>query len=432
MNFIKRAFLYCSRQKLRTLILFLVLAVISTFILTGLSIRDASGEATENVQAAVGGKLILEIDNEGNYDTSSNDGGITYTYNGDYITPEIVNAISEVDGVVDYTSENSQGFWGAGVDFEYLPAAFNLSYTPYGESSAYTAVLSSEKSSDFNSGKYSLVEGRHITAEDEHVVMISKELADYNNLNVGDTMTMYCLDSDSQVELEIFGIFDGTEGSSSDAFSVSDIPANCGYVDYTTMFENFGREIDGYNFLDIYVDNPDHVQTVYDQINSLPELQGKSLKLSIDAEEYKTIESPLESLESLVNTILIIIVLASVIVLTLLLTLWIRERKREIGIYLSVGKSKANIVGQFFTETFMIAFVAFATSVFFGNLIAQNLGEFLANRVADGSATLNVQVSVEYLLPVYGIGLIIILIAVLISSLTVIRLKPRDIFSKMS
>lgn len=44
MNFVKRAFLYCFRQKVKTLILFLVLAIISTFLLTGLAIRDASEE----------------------------------------------------------------------------------------------------------------------------------------------------------------------------------------------------------------------------------------------------------------------------------------------------------------------------------------------------------------------------------------------------
>jgi len=47
MNFVKRAFLYCFRQKVKTLILFLVLAIISTFLLTGLAIRDASEGATD-------------------------------------------------------------------------------------------------------------------------------------------------------------------------------------------------------------------------------------------------------------------------------------------------------------------------------------------------------------------------------------------------
>ena len=433
MNFVKRAFLYCFRQKVKTLILFLVLAIISTFLLTGLAIRDASEGATEDVQTAIGGKLFLEIDPTNQYDSSQDGYGMTYTYNGDYITPEILDAISKVDGVVDYNSDNPRGFWGAGVDFEYLPAAFNLSYTPYGESSAYTAALSSEKSSDFESGKYSLVDGRHITPEDKYVVMISKELADYNKLSVGDIMTMYCLDSDSNVKLEIIGIFDGTEGTSGNGgFSVSDIPANCGYVDYTTMFENFGRKIDGYTQIDIYVEDPVSIQNVYDKVKNLSELRGKSLKLSIDTDEYEVVQAPLETLQSLVNTIIVIIVGVSSLVLTLLLTLWIRGRKKEIGVYLSIGKSKTGIIGQFFVETVTVAIVAFATSVFFGGLIAGKASEFLVSRVTTGAATLHVEISAAYLLPLYLIGIAIIAASVVLASWTVFRLKPRDILSKMS
>lgn len=433
MNFVMRAFLYCFRQKVKTLILFLVLAIISTFLLTGLAIRDASEGATEDARTAIGGKLFLEIDPTNQYDTSQDGYGMTYTYNGNYITPEILDAISKVNGVVDYNSDNPRGFWGAGVDFEYLPAAFDLSYTPYGESSAYTAALSSEKSSDFESGKYSLVDGRHITPEDKFVVMISKELADYNKLSVGDIMTMYCLDSDSNVKLEIIGIFDGTEGTSGNGgFSVSDIPANCGYVDYTTMFENFGRKIDGYTQIDIYVEDPVSIQNVYDKVKNLSELRGKSLKLSIDTDEYEVVQAPLETLQSLVNTIIVIIVVVSSLALTLLLTLWIRGRKKEIGVYLSIGKSKTGIIGQFFLETVTVAIVAFATAVFFGGLIAGKASEFLVSRVTTGAATLNVEISAAYLLPLYLIGIAIIAASVALASWTVFRLKPRDILSKMS
>ena len=433
MNFVMRAFLYCFRQKVKTLILFLVLAIISTFLLTGLAIRDASEGATEDARTAIGGKLFLEIDPANQYDSSQDGYGMTYTYNGDYITPEILDAISKVNGVVDYNSDNPRGFWGAGVDFEYLPAAFDLSYTPYGESSAYTAALSSEKSSDFESGKYSLVDGRHITPEDKFVVMISKELADYNKLSVGDIMTMYCLDSDGNVKLEIIGIFDGTEGTSGNGgFSVSDIPANCGYVDYTTMFENFGRKIDGYTQIDIYVEDPVSIQNVYDKVKNLSELRGKSLKLSIDTDEYEVVQAPLETLQSLVNTIIVIIVVVSSLALTLLLTLWIRGRKKEIGVYLSIGKSKTSIIGQFFVETVTVAIVAFATSVFFGSLIAGKASEFLVSRVTTGAATLNVEISAAYLLPLYLIGIAIIAASVALASWTVFRLKPRDILSKMS
>ncbi len=433
MGFIKRAGLYCLRQRFKTSILFLVLMLIAAFMLTGISIRNASVGATADVQTAIGGKIILELDTEGHMGSGQqNQWGTVYGYNGDLITQDIVKAISKVDGVVDYNSEDTAAYYGAGVDFKYLPAAFGLSYTSYGESSAYTATLSSEKCASFQSGRYKLVDGRHITPDDKHTCLISKELADYNKLSVGNKVKMYSLDSDSISEFEIIGIFDGTEGTSGNALTVEEIPANCGYIDCGTLFELFDDELNGYQQLTIYVEDPVSIQNVYDRISALPELKGKTLKLSIDTDEYDVVSTPLESLQKLVNTAIVVISMVSVAILTLLLTIWIRGRKKEIGILLSIGKSKANIILQLFTETFLVAVAAFAMSIPFSNLIAQKAGEFLVSRVAAETANLNVQIDVACLFPLYLIGIFLIAVSVLFSSWAIANLNPRDILAKMS
>ena len=435
MNFTKRAGLYCLRQWFKTLILFLVLATIATFVLTGVAIRDASEGATTNVQTAIGGKINLELDTEKGMSGGQSNawGGMTYSYNGDLITNDIVEAISKVDGVVDYNSEDTAGYYGAGVDFKYLPTAFNISFTAYGDSSSYTATLSSEKCADFQSGKYNLVAGRHITPDDKFVCLISKELADYNNLSVGRKINMYSLDTNAINEFEIVGIFDGTEGTSGNAITADEIPANCGYIDYASMFEMFPDDIlDGYQQLTIYVEDPVSIQNVYDRIADLPELKGKTLKLSIDTDEYDVVSAPLTSLRELVNNAIIIISLVSAVILTLLLTIWIRGRKKEIGILLSIGTSKANIIAQFFAETLIVGIIAFIAAIPFSNLIVDRIGKFLISRVAAGAPDLNVVVSVEYLLPLYAIGIALIAISVLASSWTIIRLKPKDILTKMN
>ena len=432
MSLIKRAGLYCLRQRFRTVILFLVLMIIATFMITGIAVRDAAKGATADVQTAIGGKIMLDLE-EGRYGSGQqNEWGTTYSYNGDLITQEIVDEIEKVDGVVGYNSEDTGGYYGAGVNFKYLPAAFGLSYTQYGESSAYTATLSSEKCSKFQSGKYKLVDGRHITPKDRHACLISKELSDYNKLSVGDKVKMYCLDADSISEFKIVGIFDGTEGTSGNPLTVDQIPANCGYIDYATVFELFEDIIDGYAQLTIYVEDPVSVQNVYDKISDLPELKDKTLKLTIDTDEYDVISTPLESLQKLVNTTIVIISAVSVVILTLLLTVWIRGRKKEIGILLSIGKSKVNIILQIFTETFVLAVISFVAAIPFSNLIMEKAGAFLVSRVTTGTVNLNVQIDTAYLLPIYIIGIVLITAAVIASSWTVVRSKPKDILTKMS
>ena len=191
MSFIKRAVLYCLRQKFKTFILFLVLTLISAFMLTAIAIGDASSEEASAVQKVIGGKIELNLDTEGHMGSGQkNQWGTVYGYNGDLITQEIADAIGKVDGVADYNSEDTAAYYGAGVNFKYLPAAFGLNYTQYGEASSYTATLSSEKCSNFQSGKYKLVDGRHIKPDDKHTCLLSKELADYNNLSVGDKVKM--------------------------------------------------------------------------------------------------------------------------------------------------------------------------------------------------------------------------------------------------
>ena len=66
MSFIKRAGLYCIRQRFKTFILFLVLTLIATFMLTSIAVRDAANEATVDVQTAIGGKIMLDLDTDGN------------------------------------------------------------------------------------------------------------------------------------------------------------------------------------------------------------------------------------------------------------------------------------------------------------------------------------------------------------------------------
>ena len=221
MNFFRRAIRYCWRQKIRSIILLLVFTLLASAALTALSVGHATAEGTDEVKQTVGASIHIEIDS-GNTDLygsgSENEWGTAYQYNGDYITQEVIDAISKVDGVVNYSAESEGGYWGAGINFEYFTGSFNIDFTGgYGQSVPYTVTLNSELSANFLNGTYTLEEGRHIQPDDSYAVLISKELADKNGLSVGDDITMYDLDSDSENTFEIVGIFSGTEGMSKDA-----------------------------------------------------------------------------------------------------------------------------------------------------------------------------------------------------------------------
>lgn len=173
MNFFKRAFKYCIRQKIKNVILFLLITVISIFLVLSVSIFQSSEKATVNVKGDVSGKLHLTIDEEGNYGEGMQDQfGTSYVYNGDKITPELIEAIQNVEGVVDCNSETPQCYYGAAVNFKYFSGSFGGGFTPYGDVSGITCVLSSEKSEKFENGTFKLKEGRHIKSDDKYVALM--------------------------------------------------------------------------------------------------------------------------------------------------------------------------------------------------------------------------------------------------------------------
>ncbi|MFQ9289016.1 MAG: FtsX-like permease family protein, partial [Intestinibacter bartlettii] len=146
------------------------------------------------------------------------------------------------------------------------------------------------------------------------------------------------------------------------------------------------------------------------------------------------------------------------IVLSLVLAFWIQGRIHETGILLSIGVGKFKIISQYIIELLLISVLAFGTSYFSSKMISQNIGDAMVSQASkqavqevqqgfggmslgyDANTSLatqtvdgiDVDVSLKEVLYVYAIGATIIISSVMISSSSIIRLKPKEILSKMS
>ncbi|MND98517.1 FtsX-like permease family protein [compost metagenome] len=152
-----------------------------------------------------------------------------------------------------------------------------------------------------------------------------------------------------------------------------------------------------------------------------------------------------------------VMIAISIVILSLILTLWMRNRVYETGVFLALGIGKSNIVGQYLMEVLLLAVIAFGGSYFSANAVAERVGNSLLQKqlsqneqsekmstavssvvIGDsvtGTEVLNkieVNVNRQNLIQLWSIGTIIIIFSVGISSVVVMRLKPREIFSKMS
>ena len=405
MNFLGRAIRYCWRQKIRSAILLLVFTLLASSALIALSVGHAVAKGANVVKQTVGASIRIEIDsgNSGLYGSGAeNEWGTAYQYQGDYITQEVIDAIAKVDGVVDCSAESEGGYWGAGVNFAYFTGAFNIDFTGgYGQSVPYTVTLNSELSANFLNGTYTLEEGRHIRPDDSYAVLISKELAGKNGLSVGDGITMYDLDSDSKNTFEIVGIFSGTEGMSKDAMMADGIPANQGYMDMNSYNEIFDSDVMELGSLDVYVDSAENVQDILETIQNLPEIKDKTFTYSTDTENFDLISNPLSSIQTMVDTAVIVIAVTGAAIIVLLLVLWTRGRKKEAGILMAVGRSKLEIVLQFLTENILIAIPAVAASLGLTALLADKVGAYLVSQTASDITGLNVTIHSADIAAVY-------------------------------
>lgn len=430
MNFFKRALKYCWRQRLRSLLLLLTFTLLSTTVLIAISSEKAVEQGTKQIKETVGASVRIELDtnNQANYGSAEDfgNGASGYTYNGDFITEKIVDKISKLENVIGYNAKSSEGYWGVPKSFSPFPAMVTE-----GLATPYQAVLNSSLDTRFLNGTYKLEEGRHIKADDSYVALISKELADKNNLSVGDNIE-FITETDVDITdttFKIIGIFSGTEGMSKSAITPSDIPANLGYIDMNSLSELYDSE--GYDFLDVYTHTPEEAKELMETIKNLPEVKGKTFTFNLNSEDFDLVSTPLSFLGSMVDTTVLVITLIGVFIVILLLVLWTRGRKKEIGILLAVGRSKAEIIGQFLTENIVVTFLSMIVSACLSITFADKIGAYIIQKAGESATDLTVSISTSDMVMVYSIGLVLVCFSVLVASYTVIRLNPKDILSKM-
>lgn len=456
MNCLKRAWLYIIRKKGKSALLFIVLLLIATFVLTTLSITKAADTAQQNLRRSLGGNFTIGFDYSKNnpYLNIQQIEGATIMYSTQQISPKLVEKIRKIEGIkfcsaIVETIANCP-------ELNYFVGNINLD-EEFSKSTKVTGVWKSEENALFTSGKIKLVEGRHIAPTDEKKVLISKDLADKNRLHIGDYIK-----TDKNIELEIIGLFSPLEIESfHEQVTTYDKIQNLILSDLKTLIalEN-SPAIQGFNELTVSVLDPENMESILSEVKNIEGVEWKAFSITQNTEGYNNATESLQQLSGLLSTILIVILIVSIAILSLMLTMWSRTRIHETGILLSVGIKKLSILGQYMTEVLIIALIAFAFSYFPSNFIANHLPDFQSKEVisnlhsdeegntAEGKngvntgkgdsqqevvvSDLEVSIQMEQIAFLFFIGIGVVFISTGIASISIMRLKPREILSKMS
>lgn len=478
MGIIKRAFLYVIRKRGKSILLFFVLFIMATFVLTGISIEKAAEQEQKNLRQTIGGAFELSpIFSESNpyFKVISDGEGGNELYTERPLTKEIIDLVFATDGI---TSCDAATQTNVQPNLE----IFNGNVPLKGElnNSVYArTVYSTESNEFFTSETFRLVDGKHISNNEENSAVISRELAEKNALKIGDS---FILKTDCTVDVKVIGIFEILKPDSAfENIATYAKAENQIFVDYNTLQRLFPNSCVGFLSVKFSVNDPAELEKIAEKVKSESGIDWQAFELSTDNNEYKEAAAPLENLQALVTLIILVIAFVSAVILALILTMWGRTRIHETGVFLSLGIKKINIIGQYLTEVLMIAIVAFGISFFSSNVIASRLanemiespsntnnvvwqvkdgygididdiqvtirdnseidGAFSNSEVTpnaadididDYSSKINVSVGILDMLLLYLIGFAIIVVSVVASSGTIMRLKPREILSKMS
>lgn len=496
MNFIKRGLTSIARRKSKSIILLILIFILGNVIAGAISIEQAVKNTEKNIRNQIGGIATVEVD----YNKIPQDPNFDYETI-EYISADAINKIGQLPYVKDYDYITQTGLETAELkhyrneDSTNVTMGLSSVMQSYYNNMFWVKAVKHLDVLDFKQGNGSIVEGRTFREEDtkdeKNPIIITQKLAELNNLNVGSVITLeanireinmlregqiedshFEVQKNNKFEFQVIGIYEPKKIVSSDGkggmdFSYQDEEKqNQMYITSVTAERIQKVLLEGYKELSpetaesyakeyitpiFILNDPLDLDMFKEEVTPmLPEYYGIVDSSSV----FDSIAAPMKNIEWIAGIVLYVALGATLLILSLLITLFLRDRKYEMGIYLALGEKKTKVMGQIVIEVLLIAIIGITLSLFSGNIIAGSMSEKMLNNqmIADGEngmvyygGTLQwlgygaditpeqimenykVSIGLSTILMFYGIGLATVLVSTTIPNLYILRLNPKKI-----
>ena len=424
---IKNAIAYITRKRNRTLIIFIILTIVLSCLYSCLTIMKSSNEIEKTLYESSNSSISI-TKKDGKYFNVNQFKDIEKI-------KEVEKIIIQYDGLAKLKDAKV-------VSGEQRINREDLS-DEFKNVVSLEATNNTKRNILFSSRVFTIKEGKNIEENDKNSIIVHEEFAKQNNLKLGDEVDLELLDLEKSEEIKshkfkIIGIFSGKKQETYTGLS-SDFSENMVFVDYSTSQEILNKSENNKiaNKILMYSSSAESTDLA---LNKLKELKIDESKYFVQ-KDSNAFEESLESVSGIKHIIKIMtysIMLGGMVVLSLILILWLRERIYEIGIFLSIGTSKIQIIMQFIFELLFISIPSIISSLFLGNVLIKVIAGGLINSensmisggnlINDSSFMLNITtLGQSYLILIS----IIVLSVVFASSLILIK-KPKEILSKIS
>lgn len=310
--------------------------------------------------------------------------------------------------------------------------------------------------SDVESGNMKIVDGKKFDETTKNGVVISNELAEANSLKVGSEITFKRTSDSTEVKLTVVGIYQ----TSTEDFNYNTVYTN---IDTAKQFytEEQLKTLSVQN-VHYYLTSASEKDAFLAETNSkYKDLDTQNLKLDIDDSSYQTMVGPIEQVGSFSVVVLWIVIVATIAIVTLIVVINVKDRRYEMGVLLSLGAKKTNIVGQVFIELILVGTIAFVASLATSQVLAQKMGEGLLQQqvtaseqeAADNESTrglnagpgrfmmnqrtsnveqidsIDVSAGIQEYATLFSIGYLILILAMILPSVNVLRYQPKAILT---
>lgn len=424
---IKNAIAYITRKRNRTLIIFIILTIVLSCLYSCLTIMKSSNAIEKTLYESSNSSISI-TKKDGKYFNVNQFKDIEKI-------KEVEKIIIQYDGLAKLKDAKV-------VSGEQRINREDLS-DEFKNVVSFEATNNTKRNILFSSRVFTIKEGKNIEENDKNSIIVHEEFAKQNNLKLGDEVNLELLDIEESGKIKshkfkIIGIFSGKKQETYTGLS-SDFSENMVFVDYSTSQEILNKSENNKiaNKILMYSSSAESTDLA---LNKLKELKIDESKYFVQ-KDSNAFEESLESVSGIKHMIKIMtysIMLGGIIVLSLILILWLRERIYEIGIFLSIGTSKIQIIMQFIFELLFISIPSIISSLFLGNVLIKVIAGGLINSensmisggnlINDSSFMLNITtLGQSYLILIS----IIVLSVVFASSLILIK-KPKEILSKIS
>ena len=429
LRIIQKSLAYVTRKRKRTTIVFLILTAVFSSLYACLSVVNSSSNLENSLYKVSNSSFsIVKKDSQGYFS---------------YKDIKNIRNIKEIKGsLLEYEGLAKP------INAKAISANQQVQRDDLDEDLKNTVAIHSTnntiKNTLFSSGVFKLKQGHHLEQNDREKIIIHEIFAQKNNLKIGDKIELSLINvggkktETQKTKFEIIGIFDGKKQEKYTGLS-SDLSENTIFSDFKTTMRSINSP-EGEDLLSkitLYTETADQ----------LDEAITKTEKLNIDWSKYKieknnaafkdTLES-IAGVKNIINLMTYLIIIGGCVVLSLILMLWLRERIYEVGILLSIGISKIQIVSQFIIELVLISIPTIISSFIIGNLIfsliTKGLSETEETLSISSSFTNNIfgLDSLAVFMQSYSILITIIILSVVIVSMMILVKKPKEILSKIS